>query len=36
MRNIMDEKERGLQVDRIARNPLAGDLIPGTGGAARQ
>jgi hypothetical protein len=31
-RRIMDEEERGLLVDYLARNPLAGDLIPGTGG----
>jgi hypothetical protein len=36
MRNIMDEEQRGLHVDRIARNPFVGDLIPGTGGASRQ
>ena len=36
MRNIMDEEQRGLQVDRIARNLFVGDLIPGTGGASRQ
>lgn len=31
-RRIMDDEERGLLVDYLARNPLAGDLIPGTGG----
>ena len=25
---IMDEEERGALVDYLARNPLAGDLIP--------
>jgi hypothetical protein len=29
---IMDEEERGALVDYLARNPLAGELIPGTGG----
>jgi hypothetical protein len=32
---IMDEEERGLLVDYLARNPLAGDLIPGTGGVRK-
>ncbi|MGA2042949.1 MAG: type II toxin-antitoxin system RelE/ParE family toxin [Roseiarcus sp.] len=32
---IMDEEERGALVDYIARNPLAGDLIPGTGGVRK-
>ena len=31
-RHIMDEEEHGLLVDYIAHNPLAGALIPGTGG----
>ena len=34
-RRIMDEEERGLLVDYLARNPLAGDLIPGTGGVRK-
>jgi RelE toxin of RelE / RelB toxin-antitoxin system len=32
---IMDEDERGLLVDCLARNPLAGDIIPGTGGVRK-
>ncbi len=31
----MDEEERGALVDYLARNPLAGDLIPGTGGVRK-
>lgn len=31
----MGEDERGLLVDYLARNPLAGDLIPGTGGVRK-
>ena len=34
-RRIMDEEERGFLVDYLARNPLAGDLIPGTGGVRK-
>jgi len=34
-RRIMDEEERGLLVDYLARNPAAGDLIPGTGGVRK-
>ena len=34
-RHIMDEEERGLLVDYIAHNPLAGALIPGTGGVRK-
>ncbi len=34
-RRIMDDEERGLLVDHLARNPLAGDLIPGTGGVRK-
>jgi hypothetical protein len=34
-RRIMDEDERGLLVDHLARNPLAGDLIRGTGGVRK-
>jgi len=34
-RRIMDEEERVLLVDYLARNPLAGDLIPGTGGVRK-
>jgi hypothetical protein len=36
MRKLMDEEERSLLVDHIARNPLAGDLIPGAGGVWRE
>jgi hypothetical protein len=32
---IMDETERGALVDYLARNPLAGDLIPGAGGVRK-
>src|SRR5471030_2077842 len=34
-RRIMDDNERGVVVDFLARNPLAGDLIPGTGGVRK-
>ncbi len=34
-RRIMDDHERGLLVDHLARNPIAGDLIPGTGGVRK-
>lgn len=34
-RRIMDEEERSVLVDYLARNPLAGDLIPGTGGVRK-
>ncbi len=30
-KRIKDEQERSQLVDHLARNPLAGDLIPGTG-----
>jgi hypothetical protein len=32
---IMNEDERGLLVDYLARNPSAGDIIPGTGGVRK-
>ena len=32
---IMDDDERGLLVDYLARNRLAGDLIPGAGGVRK-
>lgn len=35
MRRIMDDHERGLLVDYLARNPLSGVLIPGTGGVRK-
>jgi len=31
-KRIMSEEERGLLVDYLAYNPVAGELIPGTGG----
>jgi hypothetical protein len=34
-RRIMDEEERGLLVDYLAGNPLAGDLVQGTGGVRK-
>jgi len=35
VRAIMDEEERGLLVDYLAHNPLAGDLVAGTGGVRK-
>ncbi len=32
---IMNGEERGALVDYLARNPLACDLIPGTGGVRK-
>jgi hypothetical protein len=34
-KRIMNEQERSQLVDHLARNPLAGDLIPGTGGVRK-
>jgi hypothetical protein len=34
-RRIMDDDERGLLVDYLARNPTAGDLIAGAGGVRK-
>ena len=34
-RRFMDDGERALLVDYLAGNPLAGDLIPGTGGVRK-
>ncbi len=34
-RRIMDEMERDLLVNYLARNPLAGERIPGTGGVRK-
>lgn len=34
-RRIMDEEERGLLVDYLARNPLTGVIIQGTGGVRK-
>jgi hypothetical protein len=34
-KRIMDEQERSQLVDYLARNQLAGDLIPGTGGVRK-
>jgi hypothetical protein len=31
-RKLMTDEERGILVDHLASNPLAGDLIRGTGG----
>ena len=32
---LINVEERGLPVDYLARNPLAGDLIPGAGGVRK-
>jgi hypothetical protein len=34
-KRIMDEQERSQLVDHLARNPLAGDWIPGTAGVRK-
>ncbi len=34
-RRVMDERERALLIDYLARHPLAGDLIAGTGGVRK-
>lgn len=34
-RKLMEANERALLVDHLARNPMAGDLIPGTGGVRK-
>jgi len=34
-RKLMDEDERAALVDFLANNPVAGDLIPGTGGVRK-
>jgi len=34
-RRIMDDDERNLLVDYLARNPSAGDLIQGSGGVRK-
>jgi putative transcriptional regulator len=34
-RKLMDARERGLLVDHLALNPMAGDVIPGTGGVRK-
>jgi hypothetical protein len=34
-RRLMDDEERTLLVDYLASNPLAGDLVPGTGGVRK-
>jgi hypothetical protein len=34
-RKLMDAAERGLLVDHLAHNPMAGDLISGTGGVRK-
>ncbi len=35
IRKLMDVDERALLVDHLALNPIAGDLIPGTGGVRK-
>ena len=35
VRKLMDEEERSLLVDFLARNPKAGDVIVGTGGVRK-
>jgi hypothetical protein len=34
-RSLMDDEERGALVDYLARNPMAGDVIVGTGGVRK-
>lgn len=34
-RKLMSEEERALLVDYLAYNPVAGELIPGTGGVRK-
>lgn len=34
-RKLMEADERALLVDHLALNPMAGDLIPGTGGVRK-
>ena len=34
-RKLMDEEERSLLVDYLAKNPTEGDLIPGAGGVRK-
>lgn len=34
-RKLMDETERAALVDYLANQPLAGDLIPGSGGVRK-
>ncbi len=34
-RRIMDDEERALLIGHLARNPFAGDAIPGTGGVRK-
>lgn len=34
-RKLMSDDERALLVDYLAYNPMAGDLIPGTGGVRK-
>lgn len=34
-RKLMSDEERALLVDYLAYNPMAGDLIPGTGGVRK-
>jgi hypothetical protein len=34
-RKLLNDNERDRLVDYLARNPLAGDLVPGTGGVRK-
>lgn len=34
-RKLLDDDERALLIDHLAANPLAGDLVPGTGGVRK-
>jgi hypothetical protein len=34
-RKLFTEEERAVLVDYLAHNPLAGDLVPGTGGVRK-
>lgn len=35
VRRLLTDEERALLVDYLARNPAAGDVIPGTGGVRK-
>jgi hypothetical protein len=34
-RKLMDDEQRAALVDHLARNPMAGDLVQGTGGVRK-
>ena len=34
-RRLLSEEERAVLVDYLANNPIAGDLVPGTGGVRK-